>query len=80
MDSGSFWGNMQQSVHFHEDVLNGLIKSVVFGWVISWIALYQGYSCVGTSEGIARATTKTVVYSSLAILGFDFFLTAMMFK
>jgi phospholipid/cholesterol/gamma-HCH transport system permease protein len=80
VDSGSFWGNMQQSVNFHEDVLNGLIKSVVFGWVISWIALYQGYSCQGTSEGIARATTRTVVYSSLAVLGFDFFLTAMMFK
>ena len=80
VDSGSFWGNMQQSVSFYEDVLNGLIKSVVFGWVIAWIALYQGYSCQGTSEGIARATTNTVVYSSLAVLGFDFFLTAMMFK
>ncbi len=80
VDSGAFWGNMQQSVDFHEDILNGLIKSIVFGWVISWIALYQGYSCKGTSEGIARATTRTVVYSSLAVLGFDFFLTAMMFK
>jgi phospholipid/cholesterol/gamma-HCH transport system permease protein len=80
VDSGSFWGNMQQSVNFHDDILNGLIKSVVFGWVISWIALYQGYSCQGTSEGIARATTRTVVYSSLAVLGFDFFLTAMMFR
>jgi phospholipid/cholesterol/gamma-HCH transport system permease protein len=80
VDSGAFWGNMQQSVNFHSDVLNGLIKSVVFGLVVSWIALYQGYSCQGTSEGIARATTRTVVYSSLAILGFDFFLTAMMFN
>jgi phospholipid/cholesterol/gamma-HCH transport system permease protein len=80
VDNGSFWGNMQQSVDFHDDILNGLIKSIVFGWVISWIALYQGYSCQGTSEGIARATTRTVVYSSLAVLGFDFFLTAMMFK
>jgi phospholipid/cholesterol/gamma-HCH transport system permease protein len=80
VDNGSFWGNMQQSVDFHDDVLNGLIKSIVFGWIISWIALYQGYSCQGTSEGIARATTRTVVYSSLAVLGFDFFLTAMMFK
>ncbi len=80
VDGGAFWGNMQQSVDFRDDVLNGLIKSLVFAWVIAWIALYQGYSCQGTSEGIARATTRTVVYSSLAVLGFDFFLTAWMFK
>ena len=80
VDSGSFWSNMQSSVHFYDDIGNGLIKSVVFGLVVSWIALYQGYSCRPTSDGIARATTRTVVYGSLAILGLDFILTAMMFK
>jgi phospholipid/cholesterol/gamma-HCH transport system permease protein len=80
VDAGSFWNNMQSSVSFHEDILNGIIKSIVFGFVVTWIAVYEGYSCVPTSEGIARATTKTVVYSSLAVLGLDFFLTAIMFK
>ncbi len=79
VDAGAFWSNMKSSVDFYEDVLNGIIKSVVFGTVITWIAVYQGYDCLPTSEGIGRATTKTVVYSSLAILGLDFFLTAVMF-
>ena len=77
--SGSYWGNMQQAVDFNEDVLNGMIKALVFAFLISWTALYQGYSCVPTSQGISAATTRTVVYSSLAILGFDFILTALMF-
>lgn len=76
---GSFWGNMQSSVDFVDDVLNGFIKSVVFGFVCAWIAVYQGYDCVPTSAGISSATTKTVVYSSLAVLGLDFVLTAVMF-
>jgi phospholipid/cholesterol/gamma-HCH transport system permease protein len=76
---GSYWGNMQQAVDFQTDVLNGMIKAVVFAFLVSWTALYQGYSCVATSEGISAATTRTVVYSSLAILGFDFILTALMF-
>jgi phospholipid/cholesterol/gamma-HCH transport system permease protein len=76
---GSFWGNMQNSVDFHEDVLNGVIKSIVFAFVITWIAVFQGYDCEPTSEGIGRATTKTVVYASLAVLGLDFILTALMF-
>lgn len=76
---GSYWANMQASVDFNEDVLNGLVKSIVFGFVCSWIAVYQGYDSVPTSEGISSATTKTVVYSSLAILGLDFILTALMF-
>ena len=79
VDAGAFWSNMQASVDFYEDTLNGIIKSVVFGGVVTWIALYQGYQCAPTSEGIGRATTHTVVYSSLAILGLDFFLTAVMF-
>ncbi|QSP94524.1 lipid asymmetry maintenance ABC transporter permease subunit MlaE [Marinobacter salinisoli] len=76
---GSFWGNMQSSVDFRDDVLNGVVKSVVFGFVCAWIAVYQGYDCVPTSAGISSATTKTVVYSSLAVLGLDFVLTAIMF-
>jgi len=80
VDAGAFWNNMQGSVSFQEDILNGIIKSLVFGIVVTWIAVYEGYFCAPTSEGIARATTKTVVYSSLAVLGLDFFLTAIMFK
>ncbi len=76
---GSYWGNMQRSVEFYEDVVNGLIKSVVFAIVVTWIAVFQGYDCEPTSEGISRATTRTVVYASLAILGLDFVLTALMF-
>lgn len=79
VDGGSYWNNMQSSVDFVNDVMNGFIKSIVFGFVVTWIAVYQGFSCVPTSEGIAKATTRTVVYSSLAILGLDFFLTAIMF-
>ena len=62
-----------------DDVLNGVIKSVVFGVVVTWIAVFQGYDTVPTSEGISRATTRTVVYASLAVLGLDFILTAVMF-
>ena len=76
---GSYWANMQSSVDFGEDVVNGIIKSIVFGFVCTWIAVYQGYDSVPTSEGISSATTKTVVYSSLAVLGLDFILTAVMF-
>lgn len=76
---GSFWANMQNSVEFREDVLNGMLKSVVFAFVVTWIAVFQGYDCDPTSEGISRATTRTVVYASLAVLGLDFILTALMF-
>lgn len=76
---GSFWANMQNSVAFREDVLNGVIKSIVFAFVVTWIAVFQGYDCEPTSEGISRATTRTVVYASLAVLGLDFILTALMF-
>lgn len=77
---GSFWANMQSSVEFREDILNGVIKSIVFGFVCTWIAVFQGYDSVPTSEGISAATTKTVVYSSLSVLGLDFILTAVMFS
>lgn len=76
---GSFWGNMQDSVEFGEDVMNGVIKSIVFGLAVTWIAVFQGYDTIPTSEGISRATTRTVVYASLAVLGLDFVLTAVMF-
>ncbi|PCJ39486.1 MAG: ABC transporter permease [Moraxellaceae bacterium] len=77
--SGSFWANMQDSVEFVDDVMNGVIKSLAFGIVVTWIAVFQGYDSVPTSEGIGRATTRTVVYASLAILSLDFILTALMF-
>jgi phospholipid/cholesterol/gamma-HCH transport system permease protein len=80
VDGGGFWANMQNAVDFKADVENGIIKSVVFGTVITWVAVFQGIDCIPTSEGIGRATTNTVVYSSLAILGLDFFLTAVMFR
>jgi phospholipid/cholesterol/gamma-HCH transport system permease protein len=79
VDEGSFWSNMQHSVDFREDIVNGIIKSVVFGTLVTWIAVYQGYICPPTAEGIGKATTRTVVFSSLATLGMDFILTAIMF-
>lgn len=78
VDAGSFWSNMQASINFRLDVLSGVIKSVVFAFVVIWIAMFKGFTCVPTAEGISQATTRTVVYSSLAVLGFDFLLTAMM--
>jgi phospholipid/cholesterol/gamma-HCH transport system permease protein len=78
LDAGAFWSNMQSSVDFWSDIVNGIYKSIVFGLVVTWISLYQGYSAEPTSAGIASATTRSVVYSSLAILGLDFVLTAMM--
>lgn len=79
VDSGAFWGNMQGAVSFVDDICNGIIKTAVFGFLVTWIAVFQGYDCIPTSEGIALATTRTVVYSSLVILGADFVLTAVMF-
>jgi phospholipid/cholesterol/gamma-HCH transport system permease protein len=78
VDAGSFWSNMQAAVDFRIDVLSGILKSVVFAFLVTWIAVYQGFRCTPTAGGISEATTKTVVYSSLAVLGFDFLLTAMM--
>jgi phospholipid/cholesterol/gamma-HCH transport system permease protein len=79
VDDGVFWSQMQSGMDFYDDVLNGVIKSVVFGLVVSWIAVFEGYDCVPTSEGVSRATTRTVVNGSLAILGLDFILTSLMF-
>jgi phospholipid/cholesterol/gamma-HCH transport system permease protein len=79
VDAGVFWSQMQSGMDFYDDVLNGIIKSVVFGLVVTWIAVFEGYDCVPTSEGVSRATTRTVVHSSLAVLGLDFILTSLMF-
>ena len=78
VDGGSFWSAMRSAVDV-SDLLNGFIKSVVFAFAVVWIALFNGYDCVPTSEGISQATTRTVVHASLTVLGLDFVLTAMMF-
>ena len=79
VDAGSFWSVMQNAVSWSYDILNGFIKSVFspLPWV--WIALFNGYDCIPTSEGISQATTRTVVHASLVVLGLDFILTAIMF-
>ena len=79
VDEGAYWSQMQASVDLYDDILNGVIKSIVFGAVVTWIAVFEGYDAIPTSEGVSRATTRTVVHSSLAILGLDFILTAIMF-
>jgi phospholipid/cholesterol/gamma-HCH transport system permease protein len=80
VDEGSFWSQMQSAVDFREDIVNGVIKSVVFGVAVTWIALFEGYDAPPTAEGVSGATTRTVVTSSLVILGLDFILTAFMFR
>jgi phospholipid/cholesterol/gamma-HCH transport system permease protein len=76
VDAGTFWSQMQKSVDFHEDLMTGIWKSLVFGFAATWIALFEGYDSVPTSEGVGRATTQGVVKSSLAVLGLNFILTA----
>jgi phospholipid/cholesterol/gamma-HCH transport system permease protein len=80
VDEGSFWSQMQAAVDFDHDILNGVIKSVVFGIAITAIALFEGYDAPPTAEGVSGATTRTVVTSSLAVLALDFVLTAFMFR
>ena len=79
VDEGAFWSQMQSSVDVREDIMNGVIKSVVFGVAVTWIAVFEGYDAPPTAEGVSGATTRTVVTSSLAILALDFVLTALMF-
>lgn len=79
IDEGIFWSRIEESVSFRFDVINGLIKAVVFAVLTTFIAIFQGYSCTPTAEGISRATTATVVYVSVIILIADFFLTLVMF-
>lgn len=78
VDGGSFWANMQAAVSFRADILNGVIKSLVFGFIVTWVSVYQGFYSEPNAAGISRATTKTVVYGSLLVLAFDFVLTAVM--
>jgi phospholipid/cholesterol/gamma-HCH transport system permease protein len=80
VDSGAFWSQMQGGVDLFDDIGNGFIKSIVFGFAVAFIALYQGYEAKPTPEGVSQATTRTVVLSSLAVLALDFLLTAMMFS
>jgi phospholipid/cholesterol/gamma-HCH transport system permease protein len=80
VDEGSFWSQMQSAVDFEHDILNGVIKSVIFGIAITTIALFEGYDAPPTAEGVSGATTRTVVTSSLAVLALDFVLTAFMFR
>ena len=80
VDAGAFWSQMQGGVDVWRDVGNGVVKSIVFGFAVTFIALFQGYEAKPTPEGVSRATTKTVVYASLAVLGLDFLLTALMFS
>jgi phospholipid/cholesterol/gamma-HCH transport system permease protein len=80
VDAGSFWSQMQAAVDVKEDVLNGVVKSAVFGIAVTWIAVFEGYDAPPTAEGVSRATTRTVVTSSLAVLALDFVLTALMFR
>jgi phospholipid/cholesterol/gamma-HCH transport system permease protein len=78
VDAGAFWSQMQANVDWEYDILNGVFKSVVFGVACTMIALFEGYDAPPTAEGVSRATTRTVVTSSLAVLALDFILTAFM--
>lgn len=79
IDEGFFWSSMQSSIDWRMDIVNCFIKSLVFAIAVTWIALFNGYDAIPTSEGISRATTRTVVHASLSVLGLDFVLTALMF-
>lgn len=80
IDNGSFWSQMQGGVDVFRDVGNGVVKSVVFGFIVTFVALLQGYTAKPTPDGVARATTRTVVVASLSVLAMDFVLTALMFS
>jgi phospholipid/cholesterol/gamma-HCH transport system permease protein len=80
VDAGAFWSQMQSGVDVWDDIGNGVIKSAIFGFAVNFVALYQGYETQPTPEGVARATTRTVVIASLSVLWLDFLMTALMFK
>jgi phospholipid/cholesterol/gamma-HCH transport system permease protein len=79
LDEGSYWAQMQNAVDLHDDVINGLIKSLFFGVAVTLIAVFEGYDAEATAAGVSAATTRTVVTSALVILAMDFVLTAFMF-
>ncbi len=79
VDEGAFWSQMRAKLDFYDDIVNGIIKSLVFGVIVTWIAVFEGYDALPTSEGVGRATTRSVVYSALAVLAWDFVLTALMY-
>jgi phospholipid/cholesterol/gamma-HCH transport system permease protein len=78
VDAGAYWSQMQSSVDLWDDVYTGVIKSITFGFVATWIAVFEGNDCIPTSEGVSRATTRSVVNASLVVLGLNFILTALM--
>ncbi len=78
LDAGTFWSNMQSSVDFYTDVVNSVLKGLAFGFVVTWVSVYQGYYAPPNAEGISHATTRAVVYSSVFVLGLDLILTAVM--
>jgi phospholipid/cholesterol/gamma-HCH transport system permease protein len=80
VDEGAFWSQMQGGVDIWQDIANGVVKSIVFGVAATFVAVWQGYEAKPTPEGVSRATTRTVVISSLAVLALDFLLTALMFN
>jgi phospholipid/cholesterol/gamma-HCH transport system permease protein len=80
VDDGAFWSQMQAGVDFRYDIWNGIIKSIVFGFAVSLIAVFEGFDSVPTAEGVSRAITRTVVTSAMAILALDFILTSFMFR
>ncbi len=80
VDTGTFWSQLQNAVDFRQDIVNGIIKSVLFAFAVSLIAVFEGYSAEPTAEGVSRATTRTVVFSALVVLALDFVLTAFMFR
>jgi phospholipid/cholesterol/gamma-HCH transport system permease protein len=79
IDGGSYWASMQTGVDVYDDILGGIIKSLVFGFVVTWIAVFEGYHAESSTAGVSRATTRTVVTSALAVLGLDYAMTAIMF-
>ena len=78
VDGGAYWSQMKDAVDIYDDMLAGVIKTIVFGFFATWIALYEGFDCIPTSEGVSRATTRSVVNASLVVLGLNFVLTALM--
>jgi len=80
VDAGAYWAQMQASVDFSDDLMTGVWKSLAFGFAATWVALFEGYDCIPTAEGVGRATTRSVVNASLLVLGLNFVLTAFLLE